>query len=76
MNLMAKQVRPVLSKPEVLEGYKKADLLIRRERANTIGARGVQIPYKIGRIYDSSLIFQLCQKNSNFALARRASPYM
>jgi hypothetical protein len=50
MKLMAKQVRPVLSKPEVLQGYKKAELLIRRKSANPIRARGVQIPYKKGRI--------------------------
>lgn len=76
MNLMAKSVRPTLSKPDKLRGPQEAANLIRRESAKTIRARGDKISPKIGRIYGCSLILWFGQQISKIVLATRASPYM
>jgi hypothetical protein len=48
--MMARQVRPTLSKPVTPIGLYEVALMIRRKRADSIRARGTEVSYT-GRIY-------------------------
>jgi hypothetical protein len=49
--MMARQVRPTLSKPVTPIGLYEVALMIRRKRADSIRARGTDVLIYTGRIY-------------------------